>query len=131
VEKDIDFTAEWSPYTILHIDNDGSFGTPEIRQAYRRLSKKYHPDKVDMSKLEGQYDKVERRWHNLKQAHETLTQLEKYNNWKTHGHPDGSMAVKAVELLLPSFLNDETMRPMVLTCFFLGLVGMILAVMAW
>lgn len=53
VEKEVDFNAEWNPYTLLHIQDEGQFGTKDIRDAYKRLSKKYHPDKVDWSKLGG------------------------------------------------------------------------------
>jgi len=45
-----------------------------------------------------------------------LTEEDKYNNWKTTGNPDGSMSVKAVELLLPTFLFEDEMRPMWITC---------------
>ena len=65
VEADVDFNAEWNPYVLLHIPDDGSFDTKEIRDAYRRLALKYHPDKVDMTKLGGQEDKVLKRWLNL------------------------------------------------------------------
>jgi preprotein translocase subunit Sec63 len=65
LKEDQSFTSEWNPYQLLHIDDDGSFNTPEIRQAYKRLSKKYHPDKVNWDKLKGQEDSVHRRWNNL------------------------------------------------------------------
>ena len=41
----------FDPYKLLHLENDSSFGTPEIRNAYYRLAKKYHPDKVDFSRV--------------------------------------------------------------------------------
>ena len=53
VQQDVEFTSEYNPYKLLHIDDDGSFNTQPIREAYRRLSKKYHPDKVDMKKFQG------------------------------------------------------------------------------
>jgi len=40
-------TANFDPYRLLHINNDASFDTKAVKQAYRRLSVKYHPDKVD------------------------------------------------------------------------------------
>lgn len=94
---------------MLHIDDDGAFNSKEIREAYRRLSKKYHPDKVNWDKLKGQEDAVNRRWNNLRQAYETLTHESKFKNWREYGHPDGALSVKAVELLLPSFLMDKSL----------------------
>jgi len=54
-----------------------------------------------MKKFQGQEDKIQRRWHNLVRAYETLTDNTKFKNYKEYGHPDGSLAIKAVELLLP------------------------------
>lgn len=51
IQTDQSLTSEWNPYALLHIEDDGSFNTKEIREAYRRLSKKYHPDKVNWSKF--------------------------------------------------------------------------------
>jgi hypothetical protein len=53
VEKDIaeGGTGGFDPYKLLHIENDASFASQEIRQAYRRLSLKYHPDKIDFNKV--------------------------------------------------------------------------------
>lgn len=45
--QDQTFASEWNPYSVLHIEDSGQFNTPEIRDAYKKLSKKYHPDKVD------------------------------------------------------------------------------------
>jgi len=40
-------THNFDPYRLLHMKNDASFDTKAVKQAYRRLSVKYHPDKVD------------------------------------------------------------------------------------
>lgn len=116
---------------MLHIQDDGSFNTPEIKDAYRRLSKKYHPDKVDWKKFQGQEEKVKKRWENLVQAYETLSKSEKFKNWKEFGHPEGALTVKAVELLLPAFLMDKEMKPMLYTALFLIIVGVVLGTVTW
>ena len=37
VQDDIE-NAEWNPYVLLHVPDDGSFNTKEIRAAYRQLA---------------------------------------------------------------------------------------------
>ena len=61
----------FDPYKLLHIANDGSFNTKEIKNAYKRLAKKYHPDAVNTEVISE--DKAQRRWLNLRKAYETLT----------------------------------------------------------
>ena len=40
-------------------------------------------------------------------AYETLTDKSKYDNWIKYGNPDGSLAMKAIEIALPSILFQE------------------------
>jgi len=56
-----------------------------------------------------------------------LTQETKFKNYKEYGHPDGSLAIKAVELLLPQMFMEKEMQPMILTGAFLALVMIVLA----
>jgi len=51
VQAEADFNAEWNPYKVLKIEDDGSFNTRQIQNAYHRLAVKYHPDKVNKAKL--------------------------------------------------------------------------------
>lgn len=106
VLREADFSPEWNPYKALHLEDDGLCCTEEIRKAYRKLTKKYHPDKVNWEKLVGQEAKVEKRWHNLVMAYETLSKQEKYNNWREWGHPDGNRGIAAIELMIPSFIFE-------------------------
>jgi len=54
------FDTTFDPYKLLHIENDGSFGTQEIRAAFQRLAEKYHPSKVNPEKVP--YVKALKRW---------------------------------------------------------------------
>lgn len=63
VENQSNQIQDFNPYRLLHIDDDGSFATDEIRRAFRRLSVKYHPDKVNLEKVP--IEKAQRRYQNL------------------------------------------------------------------
>lgn len=119
----------FDPYKLLHIDNDASFDTKEIKQAYYRLAKKYHPDKVDFSKVPE--DKARRRYENLVKAYKTLTVKESFDNWIKYGDPDGSRTLRALEVALPAWLASEEMRPTLYMGLFCMIVGMMLAISVW
>ena len=58
----------------------------------------------------------------LVRAYETLTDEKKYDNWKKYGHPDGSRAMQAIEIALPSFLLKPENQGTVLLVFFAGFI---------
>jgi preprotein translocase subunit Sec63 len=91
----------------------GSFDTNQIKRAYRSLAMKYHPDKNP-----GHRDSFEL----IVKAYETLTDQEKYNNYIKYGNPDGSMAYKAIEIAMPSFLFSEEYQGIVIFVFFVGFI---------
>jgi translocation protein SEC63 len=109
----------FDPYKLLHLENDATFDTPAIKNAYRRLSVKYHPDKVDYSKVDK--DKALRRYRRLILAYETLTKEDKYQNYIRFGDPNGSMSTKAIGLAVPTFILDEAFRPKLIS----GALGLI------
>ena len=127
IQKDQSLAEDWDPYRVLKLEDDGQFNSKEVRDAYKRLSKKWHPDKVNWDKLKGQEENVQKRWQNLVLAYETLSKdRTKYDNWRQYGHPEGQFSIKVVELMLPTFLLEPQMRPMLLTSFFLLVVAIIL-----
>ena len=115
----------FNPYLLLHIDEDGSFGTSEIRQAYHKLSLKYHPDKVNYQKVDR--TKALRRYNNLVKAYGTLTKKDMYDNYIKYGDPDGPKIVQAFDLALPRWLLEESIRPYVITALALGAIFGMLA----
>eukprot|EP00347_Sterkiella_histriomuscorum_P016782 403351874 len=106
-------SKDFDPYAILNVDQ-GEFNSQKVRKAYRNLAVKYHPDKhVGSSDME----KVRQDYFDLVKAYEILTDETKYDNWKKYGNPDGSVAMKAVEIALPSFLLKPENSGMVLSVF--------------
>jgi preprotein translocase subunit Sec63 len=53
IQQDQSFASDWDPYRVLKLEDDGQFNSKEVREAYKRLSKKWHPDKVNWDKLRG------------------------------------------------------------------------------
>lgn len=119
----------FDPYRVLQLENDGSFDTREIKQAYKTLAKKYHPDSVNTDIVS--MDKAQRQWYNLVKAYETLTKRDKFDNYKYYGDPDGSMALRALELAMPSWFVGDEMRPFFIPTFFAALVLAGLALKIW
>jgi len=62
------------------------------------------------------------KFQRLVMAYEVLTQEEKYSNWQKYGNPDGSLAYKAIEIALPSFLLKPENQGTVLIVFLLGFI---------
>ena len=98
----IEQKEQFDPYVILGLQPDGSFNTKEIKQAYKALAKKYHPDQRNDRDVVDE-EVAKKRWTRLVKAYKTLTKEDKFNNWRYYGDPDGSMAVRAMELAMPSF----------------------------
>lgn len=44
-------------------------------------------------------------------AYQTLTKKKMYNNWMTHGDPNGTQAAKAMGLAIPMWMFEEEWRP--------------------
>jgi len=65
-------------YEIIGVSADAS--QDEIKKAYRRLARKYHPD------VNPGDDEAERKFKELTQAHETLSNPEKRRKYDQFGH---------------------------------------------
>lgn len=63
-------TTPWDPYGVLKIDRKAS--SKEIKQAYRELAIKYHPDKLEH--LGAEFKALaEKRFKDIQRAYEELT----------------------------------------------------------
>jgi len=69
-QADFNNRAPWDPYQILDIDRSAS--AAEIKQAYRKLAAKYHPDKLEH--LGDEFKELaERRFKEIQKAYQELT----------------------------------------------------------
>ncbi|XP_065838363.1 translocation protein SEC63 homolog [Oscarella lobularis] len=103
-------TVEFDPFEILEINRDAS--PAKIRQQYRRLSLKYHPDKEDGDP---------ERFMLITKAHATLTDEEARKNWELYGHPDGPGAVR-FGIALPSWIVEKENSFWFLMAYVIGIV---------
>ena len=68
-------------YEILEIDKNAS--KDEIKKAYRKLAKKYHPDKNP------EHDNYEEKFKDISEAYSVLNDDTKKSNYDNYGNPDG------------------------------------------
>ena len=71
-------------YEVLGVKRDAS--DAEIKKAYRRLAKQYHPDANDQS------PQAEARFKEVNEAYATLSDPEKRQQYDLMGHVDGGFA---------------------------------------
>ena len=69
-------------YKILGIEKSAS--DDEIRRAYRKLAKKYHPDANPDNKEE-----AETKFKEVSEAYEVLSDKQKKSNYDNYGDPNG------------------------------------------
>ncbi len=84
----------FDPYSILEISESAS--EKEIKQSYKKLSLKYHPDK---SKIKNSREK----FMEINKAYRALTNPIGKENYKKYGNPDGPGFIR-IDLALPKFL---------------------------
>ncbi|PVZ99544.1 hypothetical protein BB558_004468 [Smittium angustum] len=110
--------ATWDPYEILGIDNGSDMTV--IKRAYRKLSLKYHPDKVkDTNKEEAEKVFIE-----INRAHKTLTDDTARENYEKYGNPDGLLS-RTMGIALPKFIVEAHASPFVMALYGL-IIGFIL-----
>ncbi|EEP82260.1 conserved hypothetical protein [Uncinocarpus reesii 1704] len=95
----------WDPYDILGISR--SADERAISRHYKRLSMKFHPDKIrpDPAKNET-IDMLNERFVELTKAYKALTDEEIRNNYLQYGHPDGKQSF-SIGIALPKFIVTE------------------------
>ncbi|CAB4252704.1 similar to Saccharomyces cerevisiae YOR254C SEC63 Essential subunit of Sec63 complex (Sec63p, Sec62p, Sec66p and Sec72p) [Maudiozyma barnettii] len=106
----------FDPYEILGIS--GSSSEREIKSAYRKLSVKFHPDKVPKDLSEAEKNMMEETFVQITKAYEALTDEAVRENFLKYGHPDGPQSTSH-GIALPSFLIDST-SSLVLVIFYIS-----------
>lgn len=120
--KEADLTGAFDPYTILDISSSAS--EREIKSRYRKLSLKFHPDKLPKDITEAVKEEMETAFIKINMAYKALTDEVTRNNFLKYGHPDGPQNVSH-GIALPKFLVEGKYSPFMVVVYFV-LVGVLL-----
>lgn len=99
----------FDPFDILGVSPGAD--DKEIKQAYRKLSLIYHPDKNPDDPL------ASSKFIQITQAHKALTDETAKTNYEKYGNPDGPQTTK-VGIGLPRFLLEKSNHIRILCAFF-------------
>lgn len=122
VTKEADLTVLFDPYTILDVSFTAS--EKEIKSHYRKLSLKYHPDKLPKDLTEEQRSQAEQAYIRLTSAYKALTDEVTRENFLKYGHPDGEQPATH-GIALPQFLVDGRYSSLVVVLYFM-VIGILL-----
>ncbi|EJS41581.1 sec63p [Saccharomyces arboricola H-6] len=115
-------TKLFDPYEILGISTSAS--DRDIKSAYRKLSVKFHPDKVAKGLTSDEKSVMEETYVQITKAYESLTDELVRQNFLKYGHPDGPQSTSH-GIALPKFLVDGSASPLLVVCYFV-LLGLIM-----
>ncbi|KAK5669997.1 hypothetical protein BDV3_004096 [Batrachochytrium dendrobatidis] len=115
----------WDPYQILGVDSFTS--EKAIKKAFKKLSLRFHPDKV----VEDEKAEAEKKFVEISKAYKVLTDSEARMIFDETGHPDGKQAFQ-LGLALPKWLVEEGNSAVVLLFYTLIFgIGMPVMVARW
>lgn len=89
----------WDPYEVMGLGTEASM--PEIKKQYKKLSLKYHPDKVSEDEKEASNE----IFVDITKAYKVLTDDETRKNYEEWGHPDGKQAY-TLGIALPAWIVE-------------------------
>ncbi|KAK9451694.1 uncharacterized protein V1518DRAFT_409275 [Limtongia smithiae] len=118
--------VRFDPYEILGVPYSAT--EKEIKSRYRKLSLKFHPDKV-RNILNSTREAMEAQYIDMTKAYKALTDEETRKNYLEYGHPDGPQPMKH-GIALPKWLVEEKGSPLVILSYGC-IVGVALPFIVW
>ncbi|CZS94039.1 hypothetical protein WAI453_001376 [Rhynchosporium graminicola] len=95
----------WNPYDILGIKESAS--EKEIKSHYKRMSLKFHPDKIRPDPAKNQtIESLNDYFVELTKAYKALTDEDIRRNFQEFGHPDGKQSY-SIGIALPKFIITD------------------------
>lgn len=114
--------SSFDPYELLGVSMRAT--EKDIKSAYRKLSVKYHPDKLARDLSPQERTILEETYVQITKAYESLTDPLVRENFLKYGHPDGPQPTTH-GIALPSFLVEGSGSPLIVLSYIL-LLGAIL-----
>lgn len=96
--------SQFDPYELLGVTLSST--EKDIKSAYRKLSLKFHPDKLPAGLTEPEKLKYEESFIIINKAYQALTDETVKENYLKYGHPDGPQQVSQ-GIALPKFVVDN------------------------
>ncbi|CCH59212.1 hypothetical protein TBLA_0B03730 [Henningerozyma blattae CBS 6284] len=112
----------FDPYELLGISTSAS--ERDIKSAYRKLSVKFHPDKLSKDLSEKERTTMEEMYVQITKAYEALTDEAMRENFLKYGHPDGPQSTTH-GIALPQFLVEGAASPLLVFAY-VSLLALIL-----
>ncbi|KAL6947911.1 hypothetical protein ACO0OE_001927 [Hanseniaspora uvarum] len=96
--------SQFDPYELLGVTLSST--EKDIKSAYRKLSLKFHPDKLPSGLTDIEKLKYEESFILINKAYQVLTDEAVKENYMKYGHPDGPQQVSQ-GIALPKFIIDN------------------------
>lgn len=120
--KEANLQGSFDPYTILDVSITAS--EREIKSRYRKLSLKFHPDKLPQDVTQAAREEMETAFIKINLAYKALTDEVTKSNFQKYGHPDGPQDVSH-GIAIPKFLVEGYYSPFMVVLYFF-LIGVLL-----
>lgn len=123
--QEANLTGAFDPYTILDVSTFSS--EKEIKSRYRKLSLKFHPDKLPKDMTDKLKEEMEASYIQMTLAYKALTDETTKENFLKYGHPDGPQEIKH-GIAIPNFLVEGKYSPIMVIVYFLLIGGLLPAI---
>ncbi|CAH2350374.1 protein translocation protein Sec63p [[Candida] railenensis] len=112
----------FDPYTILDISAFSS--EKEVKSRYRKLSLKFHPDKLPKDLTDAAKEEMEANFIQINLAYKALTDEVTRNNFLRYGHPDGPQEIKH-GIAIPKIFVEGKYSSLMIVVYFLLIGGVL------
>lgn len=122
--QEVSLQGFFDPHTILDVPFSAT--EKEIKSKYRKLTLKFHPDKIAKDASESVRKEMEAAFIRINLAYKALTDDATKENLRLYGHPEGQQDVTH-GIAIPRFLVEGRYSALMVVLYFV-LIGVVLPV---